>query len=151
MPRYSDKAACFVYLIGLADRAIIPAPLKIGFAAAPQKRLAELQVGCPFKLEVIRTWRFPGAVFANGAEQRFHERNAAARVHGEWFEIDERDAIKQLNELKKEFWKIKRLPAAEGDGRTAYRVGNLIAVGPTLTPNQIKVRRSAYLSKARAT
>lgn len=54
---------------------------KIGFTASdPLKRMADLQVGCPFKLELL------GAIEGTWAqEQSLHELLANFKTIGEWF------------------------------------------------------------------
>lgn len=56
-------------------------PIKIGLAADPQKRLASIQLTCPFEIRVL--------ALAHGNrtdELGYHRRFAAHKVRGEWFE-----------------------------------------------------------------
>lgn len=58
-------------------------PIKIGYASNPQKRLGYLQNGNPARLAII------GLVLAQPSVERFyHERFAAGRIRGEWFDPD---------------------------------------------------------------
>lgn len=69
-----------VYFIR-ADRG---GPIKIGLTHRLTERLAALQMGCPFPLAVI-------AIIEGGAgttEAGLHNRFAAGRLHGEWFDPD---------------------------------------------------------------
>lgn len=61
-------------------QAVHGGPIKIGMSEAPERRLADLQVGSPYKLRII-------GVAAGGQprEAVLHKRLAAFRLHGEWF------------------------------------------------------------------
>jgi hypothetical protein len=52
--------------------------VKIGIAKDPDKRLRDLQVGCPGKLLMI-------GMLPDNRERELHKRFAALRVRGEWF------------------------------------------------------------------
>jgi len=66
----------YVYFIQAGARG----PVKIGFAFNPYARLEELQVGNPFRLQLI------GAIQGGRAEEiRLHERFKSDRLEGEWF------------------------------------------------------------------
>jgi hypothetical protein len=74
-----------VYLIGGDDIT----RYKIGHAAAVRERLAALNVASPFPLRVFAT--FQGG---RGLETELHEHFDRWRVHGEWFEFGELDAVR---------------------------------------------------------
>lgn len=57
-----------------------PHPFKVGYAANPQRRLAELQIGSPLWLSLVST--IDGDV---SLEQRIHSSLRVFRLHGEWF------------------------------------------------------------------
>lgn len=58
-------------------------PIKIGFAANVEKRIAELQTGCPHKLSLLAT---ENSEDARGREAELHEQFAALRIdRSEWF------------------------------------------------------------------
>jgi hypothetical protein len=65
-----------VYFIGAAD-----GPIKIGRAFVPEQRLKDIQCGYPYPLSVLATVK-GGA----GLERAYHERYAAHRLNGEWFD-----------------------------------------------------------------
>lgn len=67
---------CYVYFIG-ADEGLV----KIGVSNAPLERITAMQMGCPVLLRFL-------ALVAGDAklERRYHDRFAAHRVRGEWFE-----------------------------------------------------------------
>lgn len=63
-------------------RAKLGGPVKIGIAKDVEQRLAALQTGCPFELEVL-------AVIPHGArkmERLLHRQFKSTRIHGEWFQ-----------------------------------------------------------------
>ncbi|HYD66141.1 GIY-YIG nuclease family protein [Azospirillum sp.] len=53
---------------------------KIGFSAFPPSRMADLQAATPFQLRLLHTIRGDERI-----EQQLHDRFAALRVRGEWF------------------------------------------------------------------
>jgi hypothetical protein len=57
---------------------------KIGIASDPYSRLVELQVGCPYKLELLSV-KYPAD--AGLAEELMHSRLDQYRVRGEWFKL----------------------------------------------------------------
>lgn len=67
----------FVYFI----RAEVGGPVKIGWATNVGSRLYQMQAHNPFKLTVL------GGFAGSGKDERvLHDRFAAHRLHGEWFE-----------------------------------------------------------------
>ncbi len=70
---------CFVYFAKCRDA------VKIGMTRGhPEKRLRELQIGCPEKIELF------GFVIANrGLEADLHKVLAQDNIHGEWFRWSE--------------------------------------------------------------
>lgn len=82
-----SEALC--YFIGSAE-----GPVKIGYSINVERRLKGLQLACPVVLSVL-------AICKGGevTEASYHQRFAAHRLHGEWFErvpeiVDE---IERLN------------------------------------------------------
>lgn len=66
---------------------------KIGIARNPAIRLAELQVGSPYLLELV------GSMLTNEVvswEQDLHARYKEQRVRGEWFKLSDSDVFKLL-------------------------------------------------------
>lgn len=65
--------------------------VKIGIADNPKKRLSELQVGCPFKLELVRAFasRDP-----RRDEKSLHHSLGKHHERGEWFRLT--DPLSQL-------------------------------------------------------
>lgn len=57
---------------------------KIGVAADVRSRIASLQTGNPYKLELVECFQFPNAELV---EKALHQRFAEYRTLGEWFEI----------------------------------------------------------------
>lgn len=68
----------FVYII----HAVGTNRIKIGFSINPQKRLSELQIGSPFRLEMLGYW--PGG---KRCEKLLHRHFKNFRKTGEWFEV----------------------------------------------------------------
>ena len=56
--------------------------IKIGYSASPKDRLAQLQTGSPFPLQMLVCW--PGSV---ERERRAHRYLSQFRQSGEWFEV----------------------------------------------------------------
>lgn len=67
----------WVYFI----RAVQTGRIKIGFSSSPERRLKELEYGCPEDLELVT--KIPGSFFR---EHDLHRQFAAHRARGEWFE-----------------------------------------------------------------
>lgn len=57
---------------------------KIGMAVFPERRIAELQVGNPCKIELIAKYEIPSNRIRY-FEGRFHRAFKARNVRGEWF------------------------------------------------------------------
>lgn len=83
-----------VYVIGTAD-----APVKIGMAERPRKRLAELQVGCPDILVLHHAVRVPWGM-APDLEQLTHKAFAERHRHGEWFNVDQAEAVETIKRIR---------------------------------------------------
>lgn len=79
------RVSSHVYVVGSDD-----GPMKIGIAIDPRNRLAELQVGHPFKLKVLRTWKHEAAAHI---ELEAHKILRGNRLQGEWFSVSPEEAI----------------------------------------------------------
>jgi hypothetical protein len=83
---YSSGSTGFAYFVRAGD----DGPVKIGWSVHPKKRLAELQVGNPYPLEIV------GMIPGNrGLEGDLHHIFAEWRLTGEWFEA-EADGLAEL-------------------------------------------------------
>lgn len=61
--------------------------IKIGQTkSCPKRRMGELQVGCPYPLELAATWSM-SANMLNQAERFLHHRFRDQQVIGEWFSV----------------------------------------------------------------
>jgi hypothetical protein len=69
-------ADSYLYVIGGAT-----GPVKLGRSRDPLRRLADLQLSSPIKLDLIVA--VPEKIFSEAAA---HERFASQRLHGEWFQ-----------------------------------------------------------------
>lgn len=72
--------------------------IKIGISEDARKRIKSLQYSSPEKLILICAIRRI-AREAFDVEQEFIARNSAARVYGEWFDMDVDEALKFLSEI----------------------------------------------------
>jgi Meiotically Up-regulated Gene 113 (MUG113) protein len=77
----------YVYLIGSESSPLV----KIGRTTDLLRRLADIQNMSPVKLTVL--WRTEGSA---GLETALHRHFKAQRVHGEWFDFPDRDALEQV-------------------------------------------------------
>ena len=57
--------------------------VKVGYAKDVERRIAELQIGNPYKLEVVATVQGTPSL-----ERAFHKALRRKYVRGEWFELD---------------------------------------------------------------
>jgi hypothetical protein len=134
-----QKAAGFVYFIGEG----FGQPVKVGWAADPQRRLRELQIGSPRRLAVLHAR--PGT---KKDERALHHRLKASRLSGEWFEwsaplCDEigggRGQFATVDEVAAAMgartWEVLReiregrVPSAVVDGETVVPVDAFNAIG----------------------
>lgn len=77
--------------------------MKIGVADRPSRRLADMQVGCPHPLSLVKTILFPNRMKARNAENGLHLRFSSVHARGEWFRLnDELDALLCGTSPKKE-------------------------------------------------
>lgn len=88
-----------LYVIGNKSKDVC----KIGISTNPDKRLKQLQTGCPYKLSILAIVK--GMDYES--ERNLHKRYSEYRINGEWFRI--RGEIKKLIGDKKEN-KIKPSP-----------------------------------------
>jgi hypothetical protein len=63
-------------------------PVKIGITANVRSRLASVQTGYPKPLEALAVFNTPNRDIARKWESSFHDRYAAKRLSGEWFDLD---------------------------------------------------------------
>lgn len=104
----------YVYFIRAA------AFVKIGHAGDPLQRMYDLQIGCPYKMELMGT-----VVCSDGPkwEARVHHRLRSYRLHGEWFVLSS-DVERHVALILKYGLKSARVVCR--DGRLTI---------PKLTPN----------------
>jgi len=75
---------CYVYLIEC--KSVKPYPIKIGVATCPEKRIAELQTGCPYPLRLVSSIPFDSRGLAYEFESFSHSYFNYCRLSGEWFD-----------------------------------------------------------------
>lgn len=83
-----DQGA-YVYIIAPEHA---ESPVKVGVAALPWSRLADLQCGSPVPLRIVEIFGSEVRAEAVALERLFHQHHAAARLHGEWFDVDAGEA-----------------------------------------------------------
>lgn len=74
----------YVYLIKMDSC------FKIGIAQDVESRLAQLQTGSPYDLEVVQCYEFHNAQTVEGA---LHQKFGDVRMRGEWFRLKENQVI----------------------------------------------------------
>lgn len=78
-----------VYLICGHGRENEPlAPIKIGIASDPEKRIASLQTGSARRLKILSYFDTPNREIAKKFEVAFHKYYESKRLAGEWFDVD---------------------------------------------------------------
>lgn len=97
----------YVYFIREIDSHYV----KMGYAIDVSRRLAELQIGTPHKLEVLYTIQVESESAARDIENAMHRRFDASHVRGEWYVLGQRDMdeIKLLATVANESAKAARL------------------------------------------
>jgi len=60
-------------------------PIKIGVSNNPEARKATFQVGCPYELSVLHTYRMQSHKHAIAVEENLHQKFSELRIRGEWF------------------------------------------------------------------
>lgn len=77
-----------VYVIAVVSGPGQTAAVKIGVAANPAARLAQLRTGSPFEMELVCCFTLPDRQIAMHVEGTFHHAYAHKRLKGEWFDLD---------------------------------------------------------------
>jgi predicted GIY-YIG superfamily endonuclease len=72
----------FVYFVRAGNRGAV----KIGIARNVERRVATLQTGNAFKLNVMAVIPCSSRIEAQSLEERLHKRFAKQRIRGEWFQ-----------------------------------------------------------------
>jgi hypothetical protein len=73
----------YVYAIGMPE-----GPVKIGFSSNLHERLQQIQISCPFRVELIHFRKCKDRVHARNHERILHKIYSDECVIGEWFNID---------------------------------------------------------------
>lgn len=84
-----SRQPTFVYVIGQGDGMF----MKVGITSNPKARLAELQTGNPYPLDMMHTRRMPSRDAARTVEARVHDILSDFHMSGEWFGCHYDDAI----------------------------------------------------------
>jgi hypothetical protein len=71
---------------------------KIGHSSNIEKRLLDLQIASPVPLKLLHYWLIADA---SNVESALHQRFAAKRKHGEWFDLDDEDITAIVDEYSR--------------------------------------------------
>lgn len=144
----TEKRSAFVYLIGISDQRVLGSIVKVGIAHNVTERMAGLQQGIPFKLELLGDWQFSHIGTAKRAEMTFHKRFRGHRVRGEWFDMSRRDAYEGVEVIYSE--KLGRGGEAELSGArdilgaaAYYRAVDAVSVSSQFSQTQRSRRKRA--------
>lgn len=77
--QYENDYSTYCYFIGNRQHGVV----KIGFSVEPATRIAQLQTGCPYPLELLG--KVPGDELI---EQGLHRVFSSLRMNGEWFKLN---------------------------------------------------------------
>ena len=80
----------YIYSIGPKN-----GPIKIGYSKSPEKRIGELQTGCPEKLYLHYTAKVDDNK-AEIIEHLIHRANNHKRINGEWFDLSIEDSQSEI-------------------------------------------------------
>jgi hypothetical protein len=80
-----------VYIFGSSESGLV----KIGYSRSPERRLAALQGGHPFKLQIMRTWSHPKAYAIEAEVKRSLK---PLQTYGEWFAVGLQAAIEAVEQ-----------------------------------------------------
>lgn len=107
---FSDIPTSYIYIIS-AGRG----QLKVGIAQDIQKRMAQLQTGCPEHLRLVHQVPIV-AIKAQRLEKALHRRLKRYRIRGEWFRLSAAFAIKAVESAASSFARDHTLAQADDDG-----------------------------------
>lgn len=96
---------------------------KIGLATNPDKRVQELQVGCPIKIQKFRLFYAGEEDLAFLLERRLHKFFESKHSSGEWFVLDQDDFAKIRNCKKLCHWN-KSDPFTQLTSEEAWNLAN---------------------------
>jgi predicted GIY-YIG superfamily endonuclease len=82
----------YIYVIGRRD-----GPVKIGVTISLESRLATLQTGCPFQIEILHYRLICSRGLALKHEQVIHRVYLEKRLRGEWFDMDSDQGIEAVD------------------------------------------------------
>ena len=99
--RKAEKELCdIVYAVAWSEEG----PVKIGITDSEKSRLRTLQTGCPYKLSVMYSEACSSREQSQKLEAWCHERLAAYRLEGEWFDL----TVEQATETMKQLMEVLR-------------------------------------------
>jgi hypothetical protein len=83
----NDVDTCFIYMICHKSGDRLAGPVKVGITGQLSARLAQVQTGNPYPLELAIYLPMPDRSVAGLFEGGFHQVMAAHRMKGEWFDL----------------------------------------------------------------
>ncbi len=96
------ETATFVYVMGWDDK------IKIGISRDPERRRRQLQLANPGEVRILHQREFSTRPSAMRVERALHNRYAAHRLLGEWFDLPAKRAIKaidaQVDQIHHKHW-----------------------------------------------
>jgi hypothetical protein len=112
-----------LYVIGEGGKCGV---VKIGRAVSPRKRLSAIQVGNPRLLRILHVEEGAGEF-----EQLVHRHVRGTRLHGEWFDLGQRDPVAEVQKALKVARNPPPLAAADlrrtGLHRSPWRMRLILA------------------------
>lgn len=86
----------YVYIIATVRDGIPCAPVKVGITKSVASRFSTLKTASAYPLDVYAALPFPSREDAQSLEAAFHKVMRRYRLHGEWFDMDPRDAMRAM-------------------------------------------------------
>jgi hypothetical protein len=72
-------------------------PVKVGITSSPASRLATIQTGCHFKIDILYLKQCRDRGHALWHEENFHAVHAEKRLSGEWFDMEADFALESVD------------------------------------------------------
>lgn len=134
----TEDEGCCLYLAKMGNM------VKVGITNDPHRRFATLQTGLPEPLECRYLVFTPSRARALELEKKVHRRLASRRAMGEWFRIDDEDAVVAIQRAVWGRRKSEALTFASPDEFFAY----LEADHPGITQRAYAEADAALAAKA---
>jgi len=103
-----------MYIYVLRKKANSNAPIKIGKAKDPVKRLKGLQTGNPEKLRIIHLVKCRSEMHSRSIEQELHSRLKKYKMTGEWYKSGALGKFREILDSMNYFDRKRYEPATKG-------------------------------------